>query len=354
MRASSLFLIFAALTVPVAGDPIKATDRELLLEKLDELQSQAETRVDARFRLAVAAFREAMTSDEKAEDLYMKCLEKVEFVDEKRKSQDFRDFRRRRAEEAKQGRFDPAGFRRALRHQLRWLALTLEADSSNANRQTLIPRAQKIVADLFADAKQLEGQENVLRTPVTATVFAQAYDIGKVQVQDWPLSPVDLEGIYDQVLLPPHRNPAGLAQLRAGWLKRIEQEGAIREHWARYARRIERERARQEQRYEVRHDGTGSQVNETKIGMKENMRPPEFLKFLEEEVPELQWQMEVDLFKAGDQAGASMRLLSHIEKHLTHASVREWTDELRSLLKSTEAAPARPPAEGSATARAEN
>ncbi len=347
MRIPAAFLCTALMATPLAAAPISPADREVLLEKLAKLQTNAESVVDARFRLAVEAYQAAMTSDENAHQLYLRCLEKVEFTDEKRKKKDFRDFKRKDADKDKKQNADPnegdekAGFRRALRHQLRWLILTLRASSSGADRKTLLPLAQQCVSDLFDDAKMLEGQEQVLKTPVTATVFAKAYEIEKLGVDDWPLSPVNLMEIYDQLLLPPYRNSKNLDALRNGWLKRIQQEGAIREHWAKFARKLERDRAHFEQTYQVQNDGANSEVNETKIGTLESMRPPEFLKFLEVDLPQLLWEMEIDLYKAGDQHDASVRLLDHIEKYVSHPSAREWSEQFKALLR-PEFAPALP------------
>lgn len=72
---------------------------------------------------------------------------------------------------------------------------------------------------------------------------------------------------------------------------------------------------------------------EKKIGTLESMQSPEYTKFLEEGVPKLQWEMEVDLFKNGDQNGASIRMLALLNKHLDHPSAREWGDQFKTLLK---------------------
>lgn len=42
--------------------------------------------------------------------------------------------------------------------------------------------------------------------------------------------------------------------------------------------------------------------------------------------------MEVDLFQAGDQAGAAGRMLQHVNNHLTHKSCSKWLQGLEVLL----------------------
>ena len=51
--------------------------------------------------------------------------------------------------------------------------------------------------------------------------------------------------------------------------------------------------------------------------------------------------MEVDLFTHGDESGAAVRMLAHLEKHIAHPSAREWSDELQKKLK--RATPVTPP-----------
>jgi hypothetical protein len=42
--------------------------------------------------------------------------------------------------------------------------------------------------------------------------------------------------------------------------------------------------------------------------------------------------MEVDVFKAGDQRGASMRMLQHLEKYTAHSEATDWAQEFHLLL----------------------
>lgn len=324
------FLFCAAITASTAHSaPLTSADREALLEKLESLENDANATVDARYRLAVSAFREAMTSDEKAIEFYLKCIEKVEYTDLKRKSQDFRNWKKK--EDDNLGR---PGFRRALRHQLRWLSLTLEADSSAADVKLLTEKAKVIVRDVFDDLKMMEDQEQVLTQSVISTVFAKAYSIEGVDAKSWSLSPLNLDGLYENIFLPPCRNRERLGDLRATWLKRIEQELAIRDNMARYARRLQKEKEWHEQLYQTRNSPNESNNDyaETKIGTVDAMHSPEYKQFMADELPGLVWKMEVDLYRCGDESGASVRMLDHLKKHITHRSAREWSDELKKLL----------------------
>lgn len=304
-------ILFACATLalhPLHAEILSDADRETLLENLDKLKESADSRVDAKFRMAIAAFRNAVGNDQAAIDLYLNCMEKVNFEEQQKKAADFREWKRKEAEKLAE-----PGLRLALRHQLRWLILTLQAASENVDRTKLAGDAQDIVDTIFRDPEKLAGQEKILSQSVTSSVFARAYEINSVKVEKWPLSPVLLDQIYTEILLPPFQNPTRINELRATWIKRIQQEGAKIEHMADKPRGEDRE--------------------DKRIGMASAMRGPEFEKFLQDTVPKLQWEMEVDLFSNGDQSGAAVRMLAHLEKYITHASAREWGEEFRKLLK---------------------
>lgn len=306
----------------VNAEILADADREALLANLEKLKEGAESKMDARFRLAISAYRTAIASDDAAIELYLKCTEKVNFEDQQKKAIDFREWKRKEDERLS----DPA-MRLALRYQLRWLIITLQAASENADRTKLAGEAQSVVDSIFSDPEKLRGQERTLSMPVTGSVFARAYDINSVKVEKWPLSPVQLEQVYTDILLPPYQRPGSTAQLRAVWMKRIQQEGAKIEHMA-----VEN----------PRNEGRNGNDDreEKRIGMASAMRPPEYEKFLQDTVPKLLWEMEVDLFRNGDQSGAAVRMLAHLEKHISHPSAREWGEQLRGLL--TPAAPVAP------------
>jgi hypothetical protein len=291
-------------------------DREDLLKRLAEIRDAADSQLEARFRVAISAFRTAMASEDAAFSLYMNSVEKVDFTDQGKSGQDFRDWRRQNEERLK----DPA-FRRALRHQLRWLVLSLQATSEKADRAQLATDAQQIVDSIAGDAEKLTGHQNILNQDVTGSVFARAYDIGRVNVENWVLAPGRIGQVYEQIILPPHRTLLRHASLRSGWTKRIQQETALSEHW-----------------------GGGTDRRNGRIGMASATRSPEFEKFLAEEVPTLQWQMEVDVFQHGDPLGAATRMIEHLKKNPGHASLREWAAELEDMLKVGAApAPSAPP-----------
>jgi hypothetical protein len=315
-----VLLVCAALSLSSArAETLSDADRETLLENLEKLRESANSKVDAKFRIALAAFREAIGSDDAAISLYLNCMEKVNFEDQQKKSADFREWKRKEAEKLS----DP-GLRLALRHQLRWLVLTLQAASEKADRSKLAVEAQEIVDSIFREPEKLKNQEAILNQAVTSSVFARAYEINSEKAKDWPLSPIQLDQIYTQVLLPPYRSASRLNELRAAWIKRIQQEGSKMEHWS---------------------ENDKKPKEEKRIGMASAMPGLAYEKFLAETQPKLQWDMEIDLFRNGDESGAAVRMLAHLEKYLAHPSARDWGKQFEALLKPVDAE--NPPKSGS-------
>lgn len=309
MRALKTFAVTLALSPLLHGDPLTQADREALIERLTKIQEGSEKLVNERFAAAVSAYRNAMASDDAAIEFYLKCIEKVQFDDKNKKGQDFRDWKRRQEAQLQ----NPA-FKRALRHQLRWLVLTLQVASSKEAPTRFAPDAAKAVDDIFSEISSLEGQRDLLRQPVLSTIFAQVYELSGVKTADWPQSPIELGAIYGKVILPPLRKPDRIDDLRAGWTRRIQQETLVIEHWSR---------------------------NPDEKPSRDGSRPPEQEKFVTETYPEYLWQEEEDVFKAGDQRGAALRMFQHIEKYSTHPKVIDWTKQFRDLLE-PKVAPAAP------------
>jgi hypothetical protein len=304
MKALSVLFLLAIAIQPLAAEGLSNSDREALLEKLENIRKEADSKVDARFRTATSAFKNAMGSPNSALDLYLKCEEMVNFDDMKKKNVDFREWKRRNAE-----KLSDQGFRVALQQQLRWLVLTLEAASEDPDRDKLAAEAGKVVDFIVSKAEDLSQNRSVLEQGVTGSVFAQAYDINGVKVENWPLAPGQIQAVYEQVLLPPLRRMDRLASLKATWTRRMSHEGTLINLWG------------------------GNQDEKGKSGS----QSPAYEKFITAALPNLQWDAEMDLFKAGDERGAAIRMLEHIQKNIAHDSAPKWTESFVALIQKEDA-----------------
>lgn len=301
------------------GEGLSDVDRDALLSKLNAIKDASDAKIDARFAVAIGAFNGALQSEEAALAFYIQCTEKISFIDEHKKNREFREWLK-----AKEAEFSKTSFRRALRVQLQWLILTLKAASERTERKTLVGPAQQIVDAVVNGSAGLDSPEAqaILGQSVLSSVFAKTYRLEDVKTKKWPLAPGNIVQIYEQIILPPVRTPKTLMQLRASWLNRIEQEIKLKE---------------------VTTGGTGGgekgpdgkPVKRT-IGMAEDMKSSEFKKFVAVEVPNLQWKMEVDLFQSGDEKAASVRMLNHIQQHLSFPAATEWTIQFQKLLTEQE------------------
>jgi hypothetical protein len=299
-------LIVASLTfAPLISHAQDLTDadREAILKRIELAQEQAESNIDRKYRSALSAFSSGMINENSAMELYLKCEEMINFEKKNKKAVDFRDWKNKNGD-----KFSDTSFRLTLQYQLRWLALSLQATSKNANREKLALEAIKIIDGITADAAKLKPYQSDLNQGVLSSIFAQAYNINGIEIKNWPSAPGQFDEIYDQLILPPLRRSDRIASLKTIWGKRIAQKVDIFEKWN----------------------------NPEKGGAKSIQQSPEYEKFLTETVPEFQWNAEVDIFKAGDQRGASERMLKHIESNINHKSAEKWIDSFTELLQPEE------------------
>lgn len=280
---------------------LSEADRIALIERLEIIKKQSDDRVSGLYRNAINAYRSAIASEDKTMDLYLDCLEKVRYDDGTRKSQEFREWKRNNKD-----KLNSSSMRMALRHQLSWLLLSIEAARMEGDVSELGDRAIKHLDQIFANAEKLKDHRSILSQNALGSVFAQAYKLN-IKVEDWPRSALDIAQVYDKVVMPPLRQPGRVNSLRSAWNHRILHEGMVVEKWS------EREGKR--------------------VGKKDAMRPPELERFMAEKRPQLLWDMEIDCFEAGDERTSALRMLKHVETYLTHKDAPTWIEEFQELVQ---------------------
>lgn len=306
-----MIAVAAAVIPAVRADSLSTTDREVLLERLEKIRNSANEKIESRYRIAINAYQAAASSNEAATEFFLKCVEKIEFTDQNRRNADFREWKHKEDDKLKS-----VGHAAALRLQLRWLILTLRATSEQADRKQLAGEAAAMLEAIGSDYRSLKPYQNILSQGVLGSIFAKAYDLGDVKLEKWPQAPLPVGQVFDQLLMPPHRNLAGLATLKELWNRRIQMEIAMK------------------------NESTPENQGESRrIGTKDALQSPETKNFRENDLPKLKWQMETDLFKSGDESGAAVRMLQQIESLPTHESARDWTDQLSKLLSPPQATP---------------
>lgn len=309
MKILSLAIVLAALHPLAAQERLCPSDREALLERLEKIRKEADSKVDARFRNALTAFRGAMDSPNEALNLYLKCEEMVNFDEMNKKNVDFREWKRQNEE-----KLSNPGFRLALRQQLRWLTLTLEAASEKPDRDKLAIEAGKIIESIVAEADELSAHRDIVQQDATSSVFARAYDINGEKAENWPLAPAPVAAVYEEVMLPQLRRKDRIESLKAAWTKRMANEAELLDAWS----------------------GKPGEKQ------KSSVRSPAYEKFVSETVPNLRWEAEVDLFNIGDEKGAAVRMLKHIEDNLSHESAPKWAEQFVIMLQTKDSAESDP------------
>ena len=272
-------------------------DVEELLERLDDLEEGAGGRQAIRLGAAKAALSSALKNEAAAWDLYTNCVEKVQFIDQGRPPQAFREWKRNAKD-----RLGPQ-FPLLLRHQLNWLLMGIEVAGAAEVTPAMSAKGIERLDQLVKDLPDMSAHENALREEnVMKSAFAKSYGLDALALENWPGEPLKIEEVYNNFILPPLRNPKSLAALKTAWTKRIEQEGFIA------------------------IPGAAAK------GVRDEVREARRKVFLEEKRPQLLWDMEVDLFKAGDQRGAAVRMVEHIKKNHGHKNEGKWIGEFKELI----------------------
>ena len=93
-RTAYLALLLCAAPPLAHAQTLSQADREALIEKLENLKNNAKEKAMGRIGSAMTAFRAGMASDDAAIELYLKCVEKVDYEDQKRTTQEFREWKR--------------------------------------------------------------------------------------------------------------------------------------------------------------------------------------------------------------------------------------------------------------------
>ncbi|MFY7817106.1 MAG: hypothetical protein ACOVRB_01950 [Akkermansiaceae bacterium] len=286
----------------LCAESLTQADLEELRARLKAIQEGAIDHQEKRFKGAAEDFRAALQDENAALDLYLKCVELVDYTEQQKKGQDFRDWKREN-----EARLKNPEFRQALRYQLNWLSLTIRAAARPAEIHKLSPDALDALRAIFANAKNIAGQRELLNRPVLDSVYARAYQIGDLELKNWPTSPLQVSAIFDQIILPPLRQPDSIASLSSAWDSRIQMELAKVAEFS------------------------GPKPEASGLQRSEPQSPAE-IAFRKEQLPDLLWKKQVDLFQCGDQRAAALRMLTHINDHMTSSQASAWIEQFQQLV----------------------
>lgn len=298
-----LTLSIALSTGHTHAEGLTDSERERLNKRLQKIIDKSEHTLAGRQATAYKAYKKGLSSSSAAFDLYLNCVEKVNFTDQGKKNSKFRDWKRKNKE-----KHSESGFRLALRHQLNWLVLTIDASRNDSDDYSnLSPKALAAIDSIFDDGKALKDHNHILKQSVLSSMFARAYGFGNYKVENWSQQPLNITTVFEKVILPSLREDKKSSQIRSAWLKSISYQEKMIELWS------------------PKPEGKS-------VGMKKAIAAPELMKFTTTQRPKLIWSMELDVFKSGDESGAAARMLNHISKNYTHNDATKWAEELGALI----------------------
>ncbi len=280
-----------------SAEPLSDADRAALLKKIETVTKETKESSESRLKSALTAFQSARTSNEGAVALYLKCVEEVDYNREGKPASAFRDWKQN-----SEGLLKDKGFQIALRHQINWLVIAIETKYKMRSGLEVTDDAVQSITAIITEHEDIKKHLPWLeKNDAFKSVFARTYNLRDIQPKDFPISPIPIKTAYDKFILPALRDPKANAALRKVWTTRIQQEREL----------VERN-------YKESKDTEGA---------------AQAAKFSSDTLPQLRWDMEKDLYKAGDQQAAAQNMYELIAANIGHPSSKAWVGEFQALLK---------------------
>ncbi len=295
---------------PTAPGAITEKGQADLLKALEALQSQLGAAKAKGSAAALAAFQAAVATDDKAYTLFMDCKKKIDFDDKGKTGSEWGEWKRRDDVKA----LHDAEFTTVLKLQLQWLILSIQAGNAATETAfgTVVAQVPAFLDNLFLSYKRMKTFRGELNKDVIDTLFSKYFklDITMGRREGWSYNPLNVDAIYDTVVLPYLRVQKNSSSITATWKKRIQMHLDMLE--------IEEREAKA---------NPGSTAEERAI------------KFKEEKLPRMEWGMMKDAFLLGNETGSATAMLTHIRGHLAHKDAAQWIEELAKLANHEEVEP---------------
>ena len=280
-------LITATCVRSSAQNTLTESDRKRILDKLENLHKTTLEVKFGRYANALAAFQAAAETPAKSYDFYLECVKLVEFDKPGKKFADYRDWKERNLK-----RVRATEHQKMLQFQLRYLVMTIRAMHMK-DRVEMIPQLQGFIQSMVEDYESMGTAARGLNRSITGTIFAQAYEIELKAPNDgtpgWEMTPLNLNGQFENLILPALREAGDTKGLEAAWNRRIQWEIAL---------------MAPEEDEKVKSD------------------------FVSKDLPQLHWNKWVDVAENGERARAANAMLALIEGNLQHQSAEDWIKTL--------------------------
>lgn len=328
MKSTALSLVLLALpaltyaqapaNTPPAGPVVQLTDEQVakVLVQLQELEKQISEMRGSNLNSILQKLNEGLASDQAALKLYLDC---DSLVNSSRKEESKTEARAREEQMKRNldrkggnggGQADDGDFAMAVRFQIRYLIMTLEAHEAKEEEfKKMIPKLQSYISDVLAVAPKIKGRAlQQMNQPLAGggrrgiggggggNPIIEAFQLDRyLTVPNWTNRPLDFSGMYTSTILPLAEKEDN--KLLPGlWDARINAEGIFR---------------------------------------KESMFAPEFDLWTKNELPVLRWERAKYLYAKGPEPVMAMsEMLKLIKDNPAHASAPSWLQELRMIVNS--------------------
>lgn len=182
---------------PAQGMP-DPTEAQRRLQELRELREKREESLRNERVQIRRALIEAARDGRRAQELYEDAVRETQFAGLTREGTAFRDWRSDNAE-----RLRSRDFHAALQFHLNYLVLTLDK-AADRDMAELGPQVMAYAEELRPRSNLESEHRDLLRRPITNSIFVRWLGLERMLqgVQDWEMSPGDIDGIYQKSLLP--------------------------------------------------------------------------------------------------------------------------------------------------------
>jgi hypothetical protein len=305
-----------AFTPWAHAEALKKEEVEEMIASLASIREAVAKRNFKQNGVAMRAFQEHGSSPVSASAFYQKCLKKLRFTDEGKRAEAWRTYR-----ENQDAVFNSVYHRVAKQLELKYLVLTIQAVEAEDRREMMKPLVAYI-----DDLLRIDGRGYQHIDGIGDSLFVEIYGIeNSIDPGDWESDPTNIQGIYDQGILPhmrKHRDP----RLVTAWRSKIDHMKRYEENRKEGRERDARERARALQ--SARGRGQGA---EFRAEAREEVDPWDT--FLAETLPEMRWEMCEDLVEHGFQAEALPLMFDVIREHPEYPQLYVWLNSLEAELQ---------------------
>jgi hypothetical protein len=190
LHAPGICLLLASSLLAQSTAPV---DVKAMLDGLRDLQKKHTESAQSQLSQAVTDFSAAADSENAALAFYIEAVRVTQFVGQAHEETAFHDWKKREA---------PKLSAPAIRTALRYMVISLQR-SAGATDAQILPVLLAYAQDTQFILSSIAGEE-IARQAIGDNIFARWYNIGSQlsSLANWEPSPANIDGIYNQVLLP--------------------------------------------------------------------------------------------------------------------------------------------------------